>query len=146
MFRGQYEHTIDPKGRVSIPSRFREVLAAKGDGRLVITHFDNHLMAYPFDEWRIFEEKMAALPSTNDEAASFIRYLVAGAVDCEVDKQGRVLIPPPLRESGGLTSEVVLAGALKKFEVWDKVRWHDERKKTLENFGSIKGALAGLGL
>jgi len=146
MFRGQYEHTIDPKGRVSIPSRFREVLSAKGDGRLVITHFDNHLMAYPFDEWRIFEEKMAALPSTNDEVASFIRYLVAGAVDCEVDKQGRVLIPPPLRDSGGLTSEVVLAGALKKFEIWDKKRWHDERKKTLENFGSIKGALAGLGL
>lgn len=146
MFRGQYEHTIDPKGRVSIPSRFREVLSAKGDGRLVITHFDNHLMAYPFDEWRIFEEKMAALPSTNDEVASFIRYLVAGAVDCEVDKQGRILIPPPLRDSGGLTSEVVLAGALKKFEIWDKKRWHDERKKTLENFGSIKGALAGLGL
>lgn len=146
MFRGQYEHTIDPKGRVSIPSKFREVLAAKGDGRLVITHFDNHLMAYPFDEWRMFEEKMAALPSTNDEVASFIRYLVAGAVDCEVDKQGRVLIPPPLRDSGGLTSDVVLAGALKKFEVWDKVRWYDERKKTLENFGSIKGALAGLGL
>lgn len=146
MFRGQYEHTIDPKGRVSVPSKFREVLAAKGDGRLVITHFDNHLMAYPFDEWRIFEERMAALPSTNDEVASFIRYLVAGAVDCEVDKQGRVLIPPPLRDSGGLTSEVVLAGALKKFEIWDKVRWHDERKKTLENFGSIKGALAGLGL
>jgi MraZ protein len=146
MFRGQYEHTIDPKGRVSVPSKFREVLAAKGDGRLVITHFDNHLMAYPYDEWRIFEERMAALPSTNDEVASFIRYLVAGAVDCEVDKQGRVLIPPPLRDSGGLTSEVVLAGALKKFEIWDKVRWHDERKKTLENFGSIKGALAGLGL
>jgi len=146
MFRGQYEHTIDPKGRVSIPSKFREVLAAKGDGRLVITHFDNHLMAYPFDEWRVFEEKMAALPSTNDEVASFIRYLVAGAADCEVDKQGRVLIPPPLRDSGGLTSEVVLAGALKKFEIWDKRRWHDERKKTLENFGSIKGALAGLGL
>ena len=146
MFRGQYEHTIDPKGRVSIPSKFREVLAAKGDGRLVITHFDNHLMAYPFDEWRGFEEKMAALPSPNDEGASFIRYLVAGAVDCEVDKQGRVLIPPPLRDSGGLTSEVVLAGALKKFEIWDKRRWHDERKKTLENFGSIKGALAGLGL
>ena len=125
MFRGQYEHTIDPKGRVSIPSKFREVLAAKGDGRLVITHFDNHLMAYPFDEWRVFEEKMAALPSTNDEVASFIRYLVAGAVDCEVDKQGRVLIPPPLRDSGGLTSEVVLAGALKKFEIWDKRRWHD---------------------
>ena len=146
MFRGQYEHTIDPKGRVSIPSKFREVLAATGDGRLVITHFDNHLMAYPLDEWRVFEEKMAALPSTNDEVASFIRYLVAGAVDCEVDKQGRVLIPPPLRDSGGLTSEVVLAGALKKFEIWDKRRWHDERKKTLENFGSIKGALAGLGL
>ena len=146
MFRGQYEHTIDPKGRVSVPSKFREVLAARGDGRLVITHFDNHLMAYPFDEWRIFEEKMAALPSTNDEVASFIRYLVAGAVDCEVDKQGRILIPPPLRDSGGLVSEVVLAGALKKFEIWDKKRWHDERKKTLENFGSIKGALAGLGL
>lgn len=146
MFRGQYEHTIDPKGRVSIPAKFREVLAAKGDGRLVMTHLDNHLIAYSFDEWRVFEEKMSMLPFTNDEAASFVRYLVGGAMDCEVDKQGRVLIPPSLRESAGLETEVVLAGALRKFEIWDKRRWTEERKKTLENFGSIKGTLAGLGL
>lgn len=146
MFRGHYEHTIDPKGRVSIPSKFREVLSAKGDGRLVITHFDNHLMAYPFDEWRAFEDRMASLSFVKDEEAAFVRYLVSGAVDCEVDKQGRVLIPPTLREYAGLVNDVVMAGVLKKFEIWDRVRWTDERNKTLENFGSIKGALAGLGL
>ncbi|MBM2839353.1 MAG: MraZ protein [Deltaproteobacteria bacterium] len=146
MFRGQYEHTIDPKGRVSVPSKFREVLAAKGDGRLVITPFENHLMAYPFDEWRTFEDRMASLSFVKEEEAAFVRYLISGAVDCDVDKQGRVLIPPTLRESAGLEVEVVLAGVLKKFEIWDKKRWTDERKKTLENFGSIKGALAGLGL
>lgn len=146
MFRGHYEHTIDPKGRVSIPSKFREVLSAKGDGRLVITHFDNHLMAYPFDEWRAFEDRMASLSFVKDEEAAFVRYLVSGAVDCEVDKQGRVLIPPTLREYAGLVNDVVMAGVLKKFEIWDRVRWIEERNKTLENFGSIKGALAGLGL
>lgn len=146
MFRGHYEHTIDPKGRVSIPSKFREVLSAKGDGRLVITHFDNHLMAYPFDEWRAFEDRMASLSFVKDEEAAFVRYLVSGAVDCEVDKQGRVLIPPTLREYAGLANDVVMAGVLKKFEIWDRVRWTEERNKTLENFGSIKGALAGLGL
>lgn len=146
MFRGQYEHTIDPKGRVSIPSKFREVLSEKGDGRLVITHFDNHLMAYSFDEWRAFEDRMNSLSFVKEEEAAFVRYLISGAVDCEVDKQGRVLIPPTLRESAGLETDVVLAGVLKKFEIWDKKRWQEERKKTLENFGSIKGALAGLGL
>jgi MraZ protein len=146
MFRGQYEHTIDPKGRVSIPSKFREVLHANGDGRLVITHFDNHLMAYPFDEWRAFEERMASLSFVKEEEAAFVRYLVSGAVDCEVDRQGRVLIPPSLREYAGLNNEVVIAGVLKKFEIWDKARWAEERRRTLENFGSIKGALAGLGL
>ncbi len=146
MFRGQYEHTIDPKGRVSVPSRFREVLAAKGDGRLVITPFENHLMAYPFDEWRAFEDKLMSLSLVNDEQAAFVRHIVSGAVDCDVDKQGRVLIPPILRESAALTTDVVLAGVLKKFEIWDRARWIEESKKTLQNFGSIKGALAGLGL
>ena len=146
MFRGQYEHTLDPKGRVSIPSKFREVLSANDDSRLVITPFENHLMAYPFDEWRVFEDKLLSLSLVKDEEAAFVRYLVSSAVDCEVDKQGRVLIPPILREYAGLSTEIVLAGVLKKFEIWDKGRWIEEGKKTLQNFGSIKGALAGLGL
>lgn len=145
MFRGQYEHTIDPKGRVSIPSRFREVLSATSDSRLVITPFEDHLMAYPFEEWRVFEEKMASLSFVKDEEARFVRYLISSAADCEVDKQGRVLIPPNLREYAGLTNEVVLAGVLKKFEIWDKRRWIEDGKKIQENFGSTKEALAGLG-
>ncbi len=145
MFRGQYDHTIDPKGRVSIPSRFREVLSATSDSRLVITPFEDHLMAYPFEEWQVFEEKMASLSFVKDEEARFVRYLISSASDCEVDKQGRVLIPPNLREYAGLTNEVVLAGVLKKFEIWDKRRWIEDGKKIQENFGSIKEALAGLG-
>lgn len=141
MFRGQYEHTIDPKGRVSVPSKFREILAAKGDGRLVITLFDRHLVAYPFDEWRVFEEKLLALSDVSDEQAAFRRHIVSNAVDCDVDKQGRVLIPPILREKAGLSNDVVLAGVLRKFEIWDRESWIEESKKPLQ-----KGALAGLGL
>lgn len=141
MFRGQYEHTLDPKGRVSVPSKFREVLSAKGDGRLIITYLDSCLMAYPFDEWRDLEEKLLSYSFVSDEQTAVVRHLVSNAVDCDVDKQGRVLIPPLLREKAGLATDVVLAGVLKKFEIWDRARWIEESKKPLQ-----KGALAGLGL
>ncbi len=127
MFRGRYEHTIDTKGRLSIPSRFREVLLGKGDERLVITNFVIDSMrcldVYPLDEWLQFEEEIRKKPKFDRRMMMFQNYYLAGACECDVDKQGRILVPPLLRQYGGLKRDVVLVAALEKFRVWDKETW-----------------------
>ncbi len=127
MFRGRYEHTIDTKGRLSIPSRFREVLLGKGDERLVITNFVIDSMrcldVYPLDEWLHFEEEIKKKPKFDRRMMMFQNYYIGGACECDVDKQGRILVPPLLRQYGGLKRDVVLVAALEKFRVWDKETW-----------------------
>jgi MraZ protein len=133
MFRGRYEHTIDPKGRVSIPAKFREVLGKKYDDRLFVTNFDGCLVAFPFEEWIHLEEKVSSLSYSS-------------AVECTVDKQGRILIPQTLREYADLDKEVVLVGQLKKIEIWSKDRWSEQMIKAHENFDQISDVLSELGL
>ncbi len=124
MFRGRYEHTIDSKGRLSIPSRFREVLLGKGDERLVITNFIidsmRSLDVYPLDEWLHFEEEVKKKPKFDRRMVMFQNFYLASACECDVDKQGRILIPPLLRQYAGLKRDVMLVAALEKFRVWDK--------------------------
>ncbi len=127
MFRGTHEHTIDSKGRLSIPSKFREVLLGKGDERLVITNFviDSRrcLDVYPLDEWLHFEEEIKKKPKFDRRMMMFQNYYLGGACECAVDKQGRILIPPLLRQYVNLKRDVVLVAALEKFRVWDKEIW-----------------------
>mgnify|MGYP002627911445 CR=1 FL=1 len=120
MFMGEYNHTIDAKGRLIIPSRFRELL---GEEFVLTKGLDGCLFIYPMDEWNAFEEKLRALPLTNKNARTFTRFFVAGATNCELDKQGRILLPPVLREYANLQKDVVLAGVLSRVEIWDKDRW-----------------------
>ncbi|MDO5337733.1 MAG: division/cell wall cluster transcriptional repressor MraZ [Eubacteriales bacterium] len=120
MFMGEYHHMIDGKGRLIIPVRFRELLGTE----FVITRgLDGCLSIYPMDAWEAFEEKLKALPLTNKNARTFSRFFVAGATLCELDKQGRILVPAALREFAGLEKDVVLTGALSKIEVWSKEKW-----------------------
>lgn len=123
MFSGRFEHAIDPKGRTSLPSRFREVLAGAEDGRVVMTTaFDPFIVVYPLAEWRAFQERLAK-QSQFDEAAEMLRRVyVSGAVECEIDKLGRVLIPQSLREHAHLEREVIWAAMGKRIELWDKAR------------------------
>jgi len=127
MFRGTFEHTIDTKGRLSIPSKFREVLLGKGDERLVITNFVIDSMrcldVYPLDEWAHFEEEIKKKPKFDRRMMIFQNYYLGGACECTVDKQGRILIPPLLRQYVNLKRDVVLVAALEKFRVWDKETW-----------------------
>lgn len=146
MFRGRFEHTIDAKGRVSIPAKFRELLAEKYDDRLMITNFDRCLVAYPYEEWRILEEKISSLSLVKKEVKAFQRFFISGAVECPIDKLGRILIPPSLREYAQLEKNVIFAGMLKRFEIWSKERWIEEIKRSEEDFESIAAALADLGL
>ena len=147
MFRGRFEHTIDPKGRISIPSKFREILVDKYDERLVITNnYDGNLVAYPFAEWQIVEEKASKLPTLKKEVADFIRFFISGATECPIDKLGRILIPPLLREHAKLERDIVLVGTLKRVEIWAKARWEVTITKAQENADEARAILADLGL
>ena len=123
MFMGEYNHTIDAKGRLIIPAKFRETL---GEEFILTRGLDGCLSIYPMDEWKSFEEKLKALPLTDKNARAFLRFFVAGATSCELDRQGRILVPSTLREFAGLEKEVVLTGSLTRIEIWSK-------EKCLEN-------------
>ncbi len=134
MFRGQYAHAIDEKGRTSVPSRFREVLAAQGESRVVITAaLDPCLVAYPMKEWLAFEERLSQLPSFDPSVAMIRRLYVSGAVEVELDKVGRLLIPQSLRETAGLEREALWAGMGKHIELWSKERFDALRSEVLSN-------------
>ena len=117
MFMGEYNHIIDAKGRLIIPARFRELL---GEEFILTKGLDGCLSIYPMDAWEAFETKLRALPLTNKNARTFTRFFVAGATNCELDRQGRILVPQTLREFAGLEKEVVLTGNLDRIEIWSK--------------------------
>ena len=114
MFRGRHAHTIDEKGRVSIPSKYREVLNGRGQHTLIISNdLDTCLVVFPMDEWLEEEQKIKALPDFIPEALQYKRFYISGAQECPIDRQGRILIPPPLREHAQLRREALLvAGEL----------------------------------
>ena len=119
MFMGEYNHTIDAKGRLIVPAKFREIL---GDNFIVTKGLDGCLFVYPNDEWTRFEEKLKSLPLTNKNARQFTRFFLAGAAACEVDKQGRILLPQVLREFASLEKDVVLVGVASRIEIWSRNR------------------------
>ena len=119
---GEYNHTIDAKGRLIIPARFRELL---GEEFILTKGLDGCLSIYPMDAWEAFETKLRALPLTNKNARTFTRFFVAGATNCELDRQGRILVPQTLREFVGLEKEVVLTGNLDRIEIWSKEKWSE---------------------
>lgn len=128
MFMGEYSHTIDAKGRLIVPAKFREIL---GDNFIVTKGLDGCLFVYPNDEWTRFEEKLKSLPLTNKNARQFTRFFLAGAAACEVDKQGRILLPQVLREFASLEKDVVLVGVASRIEIWSRERW-DESMNTYD--------------
>lgn len=144
MFRGRFEHTIDSKGRLSIPSKFRDVLAERYDSRLVVTTYDGCLSVYPHEEWRVLEERVAGLPEFKKETRDFLRFFYSSAADCAIDKLGRILIPQTLREYAKLEKDVVIVGAFKRMEIWSKLRW--DAAEALISHEDIASALERLGL
>ena len=141
MFIGEYSHTIDTKGRLIVPSKFREQL---GDEFVVTKGLDGCLFVYENTEWKSFEEKLRALPLTNANARKFTRFFLAGANSCEVDKQGRILIPAVLREFANLEKDVVLVGVGNRIEIWNKATWAE--KNVYDDMDEIAENMEGLGI
>jgi len=146
VFGGWSAHNLDAKGRLAIPARFRDVLKARRDERLVITTSDRCLVAYPHEQWRDLTEKVGRLSQLDPRVQAFRRYFISGANECVCDKQGRVLIPQPLREMAGLEGQVLLVGMQTNFEIWDKDRWYAEREDIRANFGDLSSFLAEMGV
>ncbi|MBR6451303.1 MAG: division/cell wall cluster transcriptional repressor MraZ [Lachnospiraceae bacterium] len=140
MFMGEYNHTSDAKGRLIIPAKFREQL---GEAFVITNGNDGCLNIYTNEDWETFLEKLRVLPNNRDKR-EIVRKFVAQANPVEVDKQGRILIPPALREHAALEKDVVLAGVIDKIEVWNRERW--EAESDVDDIDDIAERLADLGL
>ena len=140
MFMGEHNHTVDAKGRIIVPAKFREEL---GEEFVVTLGLDGCLFVYPNNEWISFVNELKGLPGSK-EARQLQRYFMAGAANCEVDKQGRILIPQKLRDHAGLDKELVFVGVLNKIEIWSKERW--ESNNTYDNMDEIAEHMSEFGL
>jgi MraZ protein len=132
MFTGSYFHLMDNKGRVSIPPRYREILQERQDRQLILTNFDNYLLAFPQSEWLKVEARLGEKALFNKDYRAFQRFLISGVQECPLDRQGRILIPQNLREYAKLSREVSLVGAVRCFEIWDRQTFEAHRKKLEE--------------
>ncbi|NLK95853.1 MAG: division/cell wall cluster transcriptional repressor MraZ [Clostridiales bacterium] len=142
MFIGEYQHALDSKNRMIVPSKLREELGSK----FVITKgLDGCLYAYPLSEWKILEEKLKTLPLTNKDARAFVRFFFSGASEVEMDKQGRGLIPQNLKEYAGIEKEIVSIGVLSRVEIWSKDKWNNYNDSNID-FDSIAEKMSELGI
>ena len=133
MFRGVNHISLDAKGRMALPTRYRERLNERCDGQIVITVDRDHcLLLYPLPEWEEIERKLVRLPSLNKQARRLQRLLIGHATECQLDGNGRVLLPQPLRDFADLQRNVVLIGQGNKFELWDEKLWNERREAWLE--------------
>lgn len=126
IFRGRFEYTIDPKGRVNVPARFRDQLQESGQESFVVTNYQKCLYAFPSDDWARIEEKLSRVSSVDRKLNTFLRFFIGAAVEVVPDKQGRILIPPSLRSYAGLDKDVVITGMPNRFEIWSLEKWQDE--------------------
>lgn len=147
MFRGWYEHSVNAKGRVSIPAAFRDALSARAEDRVIVTVnvAARSLVVYPLSMWIEFEERLRQAPQFDEKVQRFRRIYVAGAMECPIDKLGRMVLPARLREQVGITGEAVFSGDIEKFQIWAKAEWERVRQADLENVEDVSRTLANLG-
>jgi MraZ protein len=143
MFIGEFRHTLDDKGRVSVPIKFRAGLA---QGLVVTRGLDRSLFLYPKNEWGRLAEKLAALPLGKADTRAFARLMLAGAMEADIDASGRVMIPQYLREYAGLSKNVVITGLYDRLEVWDEDTWNVYRAKTEADGNDIAERLGADGV
>ena len=142
MFIGEYKHSVDDKGRMAIPAKFRKSLA----GGVVVTRgIDPHLYIFPAEEWAKLADKIAKLSITQANSRAFSRHMLGGASEAEIDSQGRILIPEYLRKHAGISNQAVVIGLYDRVEIWSDERWHEHHAKIEQNSQQIAEQLGELG-
>ncbi|MFZ0484711.1 MAG: division/cell wall cluster transcriptional repressor MraZ [Desulfobacterales bacterium] len=148
MFRGSSFHTIDTKGRIIIPARFRDVIKADGSYGVMLSRMDGALIAYTYDEWRKIESRILSLAEKSESMRRFRRVFIGGSFECPCDKQDRILIPQNLREYAGFEKDIVLVGVLDHFEIWSRDSWNRENMDLEKDMKKedVRNEIAKLGL
>ena len=148
MFRGTSHHTIDAKGRIIIPARFRDHIKSDGQNGVMVSAMDNCLFAYPFEEWLKIENKILSLAETSEYMRQFRRVFIGGAFECSCDKQERILIPPTLRKQAELEKEIALVGVLRHFEIWSLGKLEQQQMALQKNMQKeeLRNEIAKLGI
>lgn len=147
-FSGKYYYTVDPKGRVMIPAPFREIIAANYSPKLYITNaaFEKCLHLYPLEEWNNLQEKVRSLPKMDDSVNFFMKRVIASAMEVELDRQGRVLVPAAHRQDSGINGDIVIVGQIDKLEIWDRALWDEATDIGKVDVKAFKKALTDFGL
>ncbi len=143
MFIGEYQHLIDEKGRLAVPVKFRKRV---GSGAVVTRGLDGCLFVFPMDEWTKLAEKLSSLPLSQSNSRAFARLMLAGAMDVEIDRQGRVVIPEYLRHYAKLGKDVVVAGLYSRIEIWDRAAWEKYKARTEKDSNDIAEKMGELGI
>ncbi len=143
MFIGEYQHSLDDKGRLQVPVKFRSDLKS---GAVVTRGLDSCLFLYTKKSWTELAKRLAGLPIAKAKTRAFARLMLAGAMDVEIDSQGRILLPDYLRKYAGLKRQVVVAGLYNRLELWDEVKWSNYKKVTEKDSGDIAEALSEMGV
>ena len=138
MFRGRFEHTMDGKGRVSVPSGFRMELQRRSEKAPILTNDGDHLTLYPADAWEKKEEELLDLSAMQPDVQDLQRYMVADAYDTPLDAQGRILVPALLRKEAELGSKVLIAGVLERIEIWNPERFEEKKRLTIRRLPEIQ--------
>ncbi len=143
MFIGEYQHTLDAKNRVIMPSKFREKL---GESFVMTKGLDNCLFIYSSQEWSVVEDKLKSLPMTNKDARAFVRFFFAGACECELDKQGRILMPNNLKEYARIDKELVIIGVSTRIEIWSREEWNKFNSDANISYEDVAEKMSQLGI
>lgn len=143
MLMGEYDHALDDKGRLTVPARFREAL---GERFVLTVGLDGCLSGYPLAEWQQLTDRLRDLPMTNRDARAFMRLLLAGAIEVEPDKQGRILIPPRLRQAAEIENEAILVGVGARFEIWAAHHWRRYQQAVQGSFAETAEKLVDFSL
>ncbi|MBI5079305.1 division/cell wall cluster transcriptional repressor MraZ [Candidatus Wolfebacteria bacterium] len=143
MFIGEYKHAIDEKGRIALPAKFR----LKMSGAAIITRgLDHCLFVFTANDWEILAQKLMSLPMAQSNSRAFSRLMLAGAMEAEIDGQGRILIPDYLREYAVLKKQAIIAGLYNRIEIWEEAKWNVYKKKTEKDSDEIAEKLGELGI
>jgi MraZ protein len=143
MFRGRHDHSIDTKGRLSIPTGFRQEILRRSERPPVLTNYKNYLALYPYEDWLVIEQNLMAKSKLQPDVLAYTRFVISGSTECPIDSQGRILVPPALREHAQLEKKVTIAGVLDCIEIWDTKLFETTKLETMSRLEEIQVSVDG---